>query len=346
MRVASRGGGQFDVEVIPLDGLPHELIEQWRARQTIDPAQQGPFHHPELVTLLARRFGECRMLVGRRDGAVAVCVPVHIPRGTRDAQAIPMCDYQSVIRLDDRPVDLQALLRGAGIRTWRFSNARTADDLARCATSLSRSQSPNVELGGSFADYVATLDRDRKPLRHLTRSLRKLGEAHGDVRFAYDCGTPADLARLLDLKRSRLKLAEPFPAAVAGVLGDLMAPTHSGGSRGALSVLTAGGRHVASCYTLEAGRRSFIWFYAFEEEFKAFSPGSLVIMTLIEALCERGYANLDLGPGGETWKGHFANASVPVYSGRIDASPLRAATQRVGHRIVSELRALKRSLGR
>lgn len=310
------------VEMCSLAHLERSHLDEWTTHIERNPVQNNPMQRPEFLQVVARSFPDCQLIAPTLRGRTMGYIPVQLTDRGRVARAIPMCDYQTFINLTASPLDVRRILQGAGIDIFKYTNATAYENINRYATYSQKIRSPRVDTSIGFDGYVQSLRRPRKPLRHLTRDIRKLEAKFGEIRLDYGCADAGKIKYMLELKQLRLQRATPFEPEVFTVLSDL-AQSDGHPVRGIFSKLTAGGHELGYAYTLNCGTIEFLWFFSYRQDHRSISLGSMIVLKLIERLCELKRKTLDLGPGGEEWKEYFANDSIDVSSGRIDANPFK-----------------------
>lgn len=175
--------------------------------------------------------------------------------------------------------------------------------------------SPVVDVNGDFDGYLAS--RDRHTRRELGRLRRKLEAEHGPVRvdsFAVPDDLHRDLRAALELeaggwkgRRGTAILSRPDTAAFYGRLAESYA--RRGELR--LSTLTAAGRLVAFDLCIVAHGRAWALKGAYDEAFRRYAPGLLLLIAQIERAFELGLASVDLLGGADDYKLKFATSFRP-----------------------------------
>ena len=195
-------------------------------------------------------------------------------------------------------------------------DARMAADGARSAGRrlIARDlvRAPYVPLEGTFELYEAGLSRNRR--KGLGRRRRQL-EEHGNVEFSVWSGGP-DLAE---------RLAEVYEVEASGWKGDhgtaissspVTASFYSeiaawAAARGwlRLSFVRVDGRPVAVDYALVHGGSWYSMKTGYDEEFRAFGPGVLLLHLLIEQAYADGLQRFELLGDADPFKCEWAPAS-------------------------------------
>jgi CelD/BcsL family acetyltransferase involved in cellulose biosynthesis len=320
---------RLHAEMVPLWDVDSEHLDLWRDWVRRSGFEESAFHQPELLAAIGKSFPNCRLIIVRDDLRTIAFIPIELSVDGSSAGPVPMCDYQTVAVLRGEQLDIRAIMRILGLKTWRYTSAPETSALKAQSTYTASGRALQVRLEPEFLSQSPSLRSSRGTLTTLVRRQRKLEREKGKVEFHYDHDSEQGVARMLELKMKRLGAAAPFPDQVQDALCRILSgPT--GSVRGVFCVLTAAGQEIAYGYDLACGSREFSWFQAYDDAYEVYSPGILFYLKLIERLMMLGKVELDLGPGGEGWKTYFANAGAVVSTGRVDCGPLRANVVRAG----------------
>lgn len=175
--------------------------------------------------------------------------------------------------------------------------------------------SPVVDLEGDFDAYLARLGRHTR--RELGRLRRKLEVEHGTVSvesFAVPTKLGAELQAALELEASGWKgrrgtaiLSRPDTTAFYRRFAAAFARR----DELRLSTLAARGRLIAFDLCLVTGGRAWTLKGAYDEEFRRYAPGLLLLIAEIEAAYARGLAAVELLGGADDYKLKFATSFRP-----------------------------------
>ncbi len=304
------------VDVIELDGLSREDWEIWRHYHASRRDGAGMSESPDFLVPLAREIGKCRLVRMREGTKIVGYIPVYQPFGPSFAFPIPMCDYQAVAFFNASRPDFRRILQQAGICRWKYENITDGVGLSEISHRLDRRSIPMVSMAGSFSDYLGDKAGSGSRFHSIWKLNRRLVRDFGRVTVARPRSNERFVDRLLEHKRSRQADAPPYERFVKKTL--LRFVEHESGEiRGAPYVLMAGDEVVALSLLLEAGDQAFGWFCGYEARYAKYSPGSLLLMKIIEDLHARKFSSFDLGPGGEPWKERFATKHRTACNGHI-----------------------------
>lgn len=317
-----------------------ELEAEWNA--LADRLESPPFVRPAWIASWWSSFGGGRPVVyaaRRADELVAILplvaggsvlrsptnghTPLFAPLGEPDAVAavaravLPSPAGSLIIsHVPDTDVSVPAL-------------ARASREARRVTWWEPGQTSPVVDLDGDFDAYLARLGRHTR--RELGRLRRKLEAEQGAVRvesFAVPTKLDEELQAALELEASGWKgrrgtaiLSRPDTAAFYRHFAAAFA------SRGELrlSTLVAGGRLIAFDLCLVTGGRAWTLKGAYDEEFRRYAPGLLLLIAEIEDAYGRGLTAVELLGGSDDYKLKFATTSrthVALHSHRRLPVPL------------------------
>jgi len=212
---------------------------------------------------------------------------------------------------------LARLRRRAGVAALYLTNvradARAFPYLAENALPYKRGASPYIEIRGEFDEYFAALSRDVR--RSVGRRWRRLAET-GEVRFEVlgpgdpPCGEAAKL--LVDFSRDRHGVRAERDNALGGHYAALRVAQACGAAHGRLARLTLDGRTIALQLFYLYRDRADLAIFAFDPEFSAFSPGKLLLRSMVEECFRQGLNVLDLGEGSDSYKYEWTSSGTSL----------------------------------
>src|SRR5207248_8103260 len=101
---------------------------------------------------------------------------------------------------------------------------------------------------------------------------------------------------------------------------------------GVLSCLYADDELVAAHFGMRSGAVLHSWFPAYTPSLNRYSPGLVLLRMVLEAAPAHGVEVFDLGPGTESYKSRFANATLEVGAGWVAATRTSDLARRVSDR--------------
>jgi CelD/BcsL family acetyltransferase involved in cellulose biosynthesis len=304
------------VDVVSLAEVPQKDIAAWRLHHASRSNVVGVCESPDFLLPISQVLGNCRA-IRLRDGSETIgYIPIYQPMGPTLAFPIPMCDYQAVAIFEPTTYDLRSIVRRAGIYRWKYENITEFNGLDLISRRFDRGYAPIVKVTGEPARYYSERADSGVTFETIRRQERKLSRKVGKVLLNRVEADEAFIDHLLECKRYRQPDMRPFEKYVGEVLLKF-SQSRNAAIAGVGYVLKAGEEDVAFGFTLENGRHAFGWFCGYDPRFAKYSPGSMLILKLIEEMHLRGFESFDLGPGGEPWKERFANWHRPVGIGYI-----------------------------
>ncbi len=312
-------------------------IAAWESLQASAPSCQSPFLSPHFALAVDDARGDALVAIVR-DGERAACfLPFHRtvtrrgrPIGTKlnDAQgaiADPALSWSAV-----------ELLRGAGLRSFGFDHLvpgqAQLDGYVRFTE-----PSPVLDLSGGFDAYV---ERQRAlgrggPRDAMTK--RRRLERRASVRVVIDERDPGVLRELFRLKSGQFRATGAVDALGIGWVAatlERLADMRTEHFSGLVSALYADDALIAVHLGLRHRGTLHYWFPAYDPEWSRYSPGSVLLLEMAEAMASEGVDTFDLGKGREGYKERFAGGDYPVGGGSIELGgpPARIAAG-VGRRI-------------
>lgn len=273
-------------------------------------------------------------LVTRRHLGVRVASFVG---GTRFNIQTPVWSDRFAQALEDAPIEiiLRRIGRVVGVDALEIThmprlccgaeNPFVTKDAAECP-------SPTfiLPLAPDFS-ALSQARRSGKSLQQLRRKRKKLETEAGPVRFAR-AATEEEAARVVDAavrQRAARRLASGVPSFFDAPGGEaFIRETAARGvdcARGCSSLmnahyLEAGGRIVATYFGASHAGFYSCYVNSFDGDFDVFSPGDILLHDLIEEMCGKGLAALDLGVGEERYKQSWCDR-VPLFQSATPVTP-------------------------
>jgi CelD/BcsL family acetyltransferase involved in cellulose biosynthesis len=308
-------------------------IAEWRSLLAADPHFSSPYLTPDWAQFVARRRPDARVAIFRNaDGSAAGFLPVQrsssyaaLPAGG------PVCGYQAMIGPAglDLPLAVKALDVGridftAGLRDSALAPHLLASDAGHvvCFPDGWQAWAEERQAAGSKAMLAA-----RKRFLKLVRDHDK-----GAVAFEAFSTDAHAFDEMILWKREQIWRAGVTDIFERAWINTLVRDTFAASASdihfgGALFVLRVNRRPAAALFCLRARKALHAWFISHDARYTEYSPGVILISEAIRAAAERGYTELDLGPGESRFKEGFANASRPVGAGFIGRPGLASATR-------------------
>lgn len=229
-------------------------------------------------------------------------------------------------------IDLRRVIRGAGLRGWRFSRVpleQRALEQYRYQGNYHAELIYFSDLSNGYDAYVRGLTKGgRREVRGAARRRRALEREVGEVSFLWNSNDPSHLPLLLKWKSDQFDGVREWVshASMRGLLQELADSDYEDCS-GVTSVLQVEGKPVSILLSLRSGRILAPWIVAYNPEYSRFSPGTIKWLALFEDAAARGVEVVDFGYGDNPYKQWFGNATYSVSGGGVWASRLGSAAR-------------------
>jgi CelD/BcsL family acetyltransferase involved in cellulose biosynthesis len=287
---------------------------------------RNPFFSPGFTRAVGQAVSGARVCVILQAGQPVAFFPFQLigkaGRIFRAAERLggELSDYFGLVAAPGFTLSERELLGLCGLDYLIFSHLDDAQ-----MTGGLRGEQPRtglrIDLASGTAAYMQELRAQKKQmLRDTERRMRKVEQEFGALKFEFAASAPEPvIAQLIEAKLAQYArtgkrnppLAEPWARQMLTVLA-------RGGDetcRGVASSLYAGEQWVAFHFGLRAGPVLHYWFPVYNHALKAFAPGRLLLMKIIESADALGLREIDRGEGDSPAKRDFANAEHLFYRG-------------------------------
>ena len=279
----------------------------WLALRAGDPALESPYHHPDYHRLVDRHQGGGRLSLARRGGELVAVLPWQGGRFARPSGA-PLSDYQSVI---GEALPVATLLRGEAVGAFHYTAMPDTDGEETARIEIDDAEGWRAAQGGSY----------RRHLKSTRRRIRKASEEIGEPRVVVQSRDIDAYQALMRWKRDKFAETGKYDvlanAANAGLLRALWERPRDAELRCDLHVLYFGERIAACDLGLTDGRVFHSWIVGYDNDLLPYAPGIQLLEGVIDAGVETGYRVIDLGPGLDGYKRHYASHARRVSSGVV-----------------------------
>jgi CelD/BcsL family acetyltransferase involved in cellulose biosynthesis len=296
----------------------------WRACQRDDPSLASPFLAPEFALAVDGVRDDARVAVVESPGRAPMFFAFSLDGDVGAPIGATISDAQALIGRGADDVDPRALVRAAGMATWRFDHL-VSSQRAFVPYHTALHASPIADLSGGHDRYLAAVRGNSKDvLAQTARRRRKLGRDVGDVEFAWADPDDGALDALFAWKSAQYRATgvwdrfdQPW---IVDVVREL-ARTECEGLTGVTSTLRAGDALVAVHFGLLGRDRLAWWFPAYDPGYASYSPGLVLLLDLIGEAALRELPLVDLGRGEHHYKLRVATGSYDVAEGVVPAAP-------------------------
>lgn len=263
-----------------------------------------------------------------------------------------LSDFQGLIGAFDLTVDASELLRGCRLLAWDFDH-QLASQPAFTAFAAVETRSPFIDLTAGAEAYIDASRRSgSQNVPQIRRMARRMIKAMGPLRFEVHAADPLVFQQTLEWKRRQYRqtgirdflASHPWVIALLERIRACQSPDFAG----IVSALYAGDRLVAGHVGMRTGTVWHYWFPAFDPACGEFSPGSVLLLCMVERATEIGITRIDLGKGEARYKSRFMNGAVPIIEGRVELDSAVVACRRAARglyqwaRMTAPARVLRR----
>jgi CelD/BcsL family acetyltransferase involved in cellulose biosynthesis len=326
--------GTVKVTVVRPGELDASEEKLWREFQSSSPMTAHPCLSLDYARAVCRADESGRVAVVEDGGQICAFIPYS--KGD-DGIAATLGGGQTaldgLVSSSDR-MDLRAVVRGAGLRGWRFSRAPVEQrplDPYRYQGGFHAELIYFSDLRNGYDGYMRDLPRGgRNEIATAARRRRALEREVREVSFEWNSSDPSHLSLLLNWKSDQYEsmrkwLLSPLNHALVRELADSDSEDYSC----LTSVLYAEARPISICLSLRRGHILSQWISAFDPEYSRFSPGTLNMLAMFAEAPERGVEIADFGYGNDLYKQRFGSGVHTVTGGGVWASRLGTAARSI-----------------
>jgi CelD/BcsL family acetyltransferase involved in cellulose biosynthesis len=321
----------MNIDVVSARDLSGDLVARWEEVLQQAPELDSPYFRPEYTRAVGAVRDNVEIGIIRDGGRLVGFFPferVHgciaRPVGGR------LSDYQAVIAPRDANWQVRDLMHGCGLRAWEFDHQLAVQQqLAPHFAEVSPSWRIDCSVG--YDAYVAGRKAAGAPsFGQMLRKVRKLKREH-DVRFEWHSTSEDTFHQLLAWKSEQYRrsgLNDLFAHSWVVTLLKNIWQTQQPQFAGVLSVLSIDEQLAAVHFGMQCGPLLHSWFPAYDVTLGKHSPGSMLLLLMIEHAAPHGVACIDLGKGGEDYKQTLATGGVPLAEGAVETRHVAAVLRR------------------
>ena len=329
------------MDVIGAEDLDQHLLQAWQDIQLASPELQHPMASAEFMLSVARHRTDVRFGVIRSRGKAIGFFPFQRQlNGIGHPVGFRLNDYQVGIFAPDASIDSAWMLKSCGLSSWHFDHLVSSQHCFASGHFLLE-DSPYIDLSQGLDAYVASIS-DRARWKSNIRNQERMARDVGPVRFEFHSADGAAFRSLLDWKTAQIqrdgrRCVFEWPWVIK-TLEDLRTTANPHCS-GVLSVLYAGDRLAAVHFGLRSQEILHWWITTYNQEFRSYSPGALLLARVIEEAARLGIRRIDLGKGAEPYKEKLQSGATQLATGVVCS----AAWRRLFHQTSRALQESVRS---
>jgi CelD/BcsL family acetyltransferase involved in cellulose biosynthesis len=321
------------IRTLPAASLSAEETDAWSRIQESNEALNSPYFCPAFTSAVARAREHVHVAILEDGGEIVGCFPFEKTRG---GVARPVgdtfSDLHGVIAAPGASFDAEELIRACGVSIWDFDHLVAEQEPFRRFHTL-ECESPTMDLTGGFEAYCARRrEAGSKKISQTNRKARKLEREVGPLRFEPEVTDTRVLQQVIDWKRKqcqRTGTRDYFSEEWALKLARDIHGTREEGFGGLLSALFVGERLAAAHLGMWSRDVCHWWFPVYDDEFSAYSPGSILLLRLAEFVAGEGRTLLELGKGGDAYKASFMTGARPLAEGSVIVPSLRGSLRKL-----------------
>ncbi|MCC5887227.1 MAG: GNAT family N-acetyltransferase [Gammaproteobacteria bacterium] len=305
--------------LIPAGELDAGLVERWATIQEADPDLASPYFRPEFAQAVAAVRSDVWVGLLETENRVVGFFPFHRQRaGVARPLGLGLSDHHGVIVERDKHWHAEDLLQGCGLVRWTFDHL-LADQLPWKPYHNRLAPSPIIDTSQGFAHYETVRNElNGRQLKDTYRCMRKLEREHEAHRFSLHSTNSQDLERAIEWKRKQCRetgVVDYFDMPWTVELLRRLHAIQSEHFAGVLSTVYVGDTLISVHFGMRSKNVFHFWFPSYEESYGRYSPGSILLVELIQEASDSKIAYIDLGKGMAPYKEKFATASVMVAEG-------------------------------
>jgi len=316
------------IDLIPGRELSSDLVARWDEIARSTPELASPYFRPEFTQAVAAVRSTVEIAVLNDGNSVVGFFPFERVRGcVAKPVGGKLSDYQGVIAAPETPWLLAELLQGCRLQAWEFdhllaSQKQAEPHFAQVASSW------RLDVSAGYEAYLAARKAAGAAcLSEMLRKSRKLQREH-QVRFEWHTTDAAVFEQLLAWKTDQYRrsgLTDLFAYSWIVQLLKNIWQTQTPALAGVLSTLYVNDKVAAIHFGMQSGSLLHSWFPAYDVVQSKHSPGSTLLLLLIQHAGEHGMRCLELGKGDEDYKRTFATDGVSLAEGVVETRPVTAA---------------------
>lgn len=309
------------ISVTTPDALDARHIVCWREIQLGNPDLASPYFSPEYTLLVASVRDDIYVAIIREGEKIKGFFPFQkSSKFTAGPVGGPLSDYQGLILENGYEIDAKEMLRRCGLKTWKFNHLLASQSALQPYHEI-RDVSFLIDLSEGVDKYLQDRrNSGSKLISSISRKQRKLEREVGPISFLYHTGEQKVLAKMFNWKSQQYQKSGHVDAFSFSWTRELMEAIHKTQTKdfaGVLSALYADNNLVAVHMGMRSDKVWHWWFPAYSQEYSKYSPGSILLMEMIQSVPERNLQAIDLGKGRSRYKDQFSNSQVELAEGDV-----------------------------
>lgn len=308
-------------------------LSVWKSLISAQPGYESPFFHPFFTQTVSTVRNDIWVLLHGRGDQLEFIWPLQKTGHSADPVGAPFSDYHGPILSPDWAGDLESVLAAVGLSSVRFT---TLYDPQR------RFFDAEIERDGAyicdvskgadafFDEQAALYPKHAKKMRRL---VRKFEREVGQTEFQFDDKSEEHWQSVISWKRRQYQETGRHDVLAPDWVQKMMKVLWRDGipeCHGVLHTLVYNGRLVAGEFNLASDHVLHGWIPVYDDEFKAYAPGYLILDEIIRAGADRGYQELDLGVSAGHYKKYYSSYQMQVVRGVLRDTTSGLSISKIG----------------
>jgi len=330
------------ISIATPDALDTTEIERWRSIKGSNPELISPYFCPEYTFLTASVRDDIYVGIIEEGEEIVGFFPFQKnSRFTAGPVGGPLSDYQGLILKKGFEINPKEMLRQCDLKTWEFDHLIASQSVLQPYHEF-KDTSYLIDLSKGLENYLEThRNIGSKLIKSINGYRRKLAREYGPVNFQYHTADAKVLSEMFEWKSKQYLSSGKTDAFSFSWIRRLIRNIHVTQSEdfaGVLSTLYAGDKLIAVHMGMRSRNVLHYWFPAYNRDFAKYSPGSILLMDIIENTPEQKINVIDLGKGNSLYKVRFSNHQVELAEGSISLSKFSGKIKVVGKFIADLIR--------
>lgn len=296
------------METVAVSDLSDEDVAAWAMLRDSNPELESPYHHPDYHRLVDKHQGGGKVTLARQNSALVALLPWQGGRFARPSGS-PLSDYQAVISGPQNTYSPANILSGQAVGAFHYSAMPSDQGEETCRLEIGSPESWREARDGSY----------RRHIKSTRRRIRKAEEDFGPRRIVTQSRDIDAYTALMGWKRAKFAETGKFDvlgnAGTSGLLRELWERGADADLRADLHVLYFGDRIAACDLGLSDGHVFHSWIVGYDPDLLSYAPGIQLLEGVIDSVPETGYSVIDLGPGNDGYKRHYATHPRRIIAG-------------------------------
>lgn len=311
----------MNIHVEKAERLDASYYNRWNEVRRKNMCFDNPYFHPKFTQTVSMVRDDVYVGVIEENSIPVGFFPFHRAKnGTARPLALALSDYQGVISDPALKISVPELMAGCGIKRWYFDHLLSEQkDFEEFHEKVSAS--PIIETANGFDVYIEKLNGSgRKQLKEAERKKKKLEDQEGPVSFTLFSKEKEILDLLVKWKSDQCLATGTVDYFSIDWCYNLISELHKirdNDFGGMLSCLHVGNTLIAAHFCMYTEKVWHSWFPTYNHNFEIYSPGSILLYTMIKEAAEQKIRYIDLGKGVSLYKKRVMTDFISVAEGCV-----------------------------